>query len=147
MTRATRTGRMVNVRLPGMGAGFDPFHRIEDSPSRTKSKGITMTTRHLFALSLGFGAVILLTQAAQAQEQRQCAPRDIVLAQLAENYGESRQAIGLNSNNTVMEVFASEGGSWTITITMPNGLTCLAAAGEAYQDVSDEGLPPAGDQV
>jgi len=106
-----------------------------------------MTPKHLFALSLGFGAVLFLTQQAQAEQQPQCAPRDVVLEQLAGAYGESRRAIGLNANNTIMELFASEAGSWTITITLPNGLTCLAAAGEAFEDTSAEGLPPQGEQV
>ena len=34
----------------------------------------------------------------------------------------------------VIEVFASEEtGSWTILLTSPQGLTCLMAAGEAYE--------------
>ncbi|MGV6813089.1 MAG: hypothetical protein ACWA47_12625 [Brevirhabdus sp.] len=107
-----------------------------------------MTPKHMMALSLGFGAVILLTQHAQAQDRpRNCAPRASVLEHLASNFGERRRAIGLNANNTVMELFASETGSWTITITLPNGLTCLAAAGQAFEDTVDEGLPPVGEQV
>jgi len=107
-----------------------------------------MTPKHMLALSLGFGAVIFLTQQAQAQNQPQnCAPRAVVLDHLAKNFGESRRAVGLNANNSVMELFASENGSWTIAITMPNGVTCLAAAGEGFTDTSDEGLPPRGEPV
>lgn len=108
-----------------------------------------MTRKHLFALSLGFGALILMTHQGQAQTQSQgsCGPRAAVLDQLINRYGETRQAVGLNANNTIMEVFASDTGSWTITITLPSGTTCLAAAGEGYTDVSDEVPTPAGDPV
>ena len=67
-----------------------------------------------------------------------CAPHDAVVNQLAQSYGESRQSIGLGSNGAVMEVFASEEtGTWTITATTPQGLTCLMASGEAYEALSE----------
>jgi len=107
-----------------------------------------MTVKHLFALSLGFGAVFFLSQQSHSQEQPQnCAPHADVLDHLANSFSESRRAIGLNSNNTVMELFASESGSWTIIITLPSGMTCLAAAGEGFESISNEGLPQVGEQV
>lgn len=82
-----------------------------------------------------------------AQNLQHCAPHDQVVARLADKYGESRQAVGLGSNNTVMEVFANiEGGSWTITVTMANGMTCLIASGQAYEALA-EALPPKGDAL
>ncbi len=89
--------------------------------------------RTFLALSLGVGAMIMATGHAIAQ-QNNCAPRESVVDRLASKYGESRQSIGLGSNNAVVEVFAStETGTWTITVTMPNGLTCLVAAGQAFK--------------
>jgi hypothetical protein len=50
--------------------------------------------------------------------------------------------MGLGANNAVVEVFASDAsGSWTITVTMPNGLTCLVASGQAFETMAD--TPPA----
>ncbi len=73
-----------------------------------------------------------------------CGPRDRVLVALAERYGESRQSIGLGANNQVVEVFASlETGTWTITVTLPNGTTCLVASGQAYESLA-EPLPVPG---
>lgn len=84
---------------------------------------------------------------ALAQSPQHCAPRDQVVARLADKYGESRQAMGLGSNNAVMEVFANtEGGSWTVTVTMANGMTCLIASGQAYEALA-EALPPKGDAL
>lgn len=97
--------------------------------------------RNLLALSFGVGAMILATGHAFAQ-QRQCADRTRVLERLAEAYGETRQSIGLAANNSVIEMFAStETGTWTITVTSPEGMTCLVASGQAYESTPGELLP------
>ncbi len=101
-------------------------------------------TQKLFALSLGFAALILVTQA-HAETQPQCAPRANVLAQLAQTYGETRQSMGLAANNMVMEMFASAASqSWTIIVTTPQGETCLVASGQGYEAMADE-LPAKGE--
>ena len=79
--------------------------------------------------------------AASAQSAQTCGPRDEVIERLASKYGETRQSMGLNSTNTVMEVFASlETGTWTITVTTAQGMTCLVASGQAFQELA-EALP------
>lgn len=76
-----------------------------------------------------------------AMAQQNCAPRDAVVERLNERYSETRQSIGLGANNAVVETWASlESGSWTITVTMPNGMTCLVASGQGFELV-DEDLP------
>lgn len=76
-----------------------------------------------------------------AQTNPNCAPRDAVIDRLADAYGETRQGIGLGANNAVVEVFASDDtGTWTITVTTPNGLTCLVASGQSWENLS-ESLP------
>ena len=96
--------------------------------------------RNFFLMSFGIGGMMLAAQDVSAQT-RNCADHAQVVERLAERYGESRQSIGLGSDNSMVEVFASsETGSWTITVTMPGGQTCLVAAGQAYQHV-DEPLP------
>lgn len=74
----------------------------------------------------------------------QCGQRDAVTITLAERYGESRRAIGLAQNGVVMELYAAPSGSWTITITRPDGMTCLVAAGDNFQSLAGA-LPPPGD--
>lgn len=98
----------------------------------------------LFALSLGFGGLILATHHAFAATPPQCAARDAVVGELASRYGESRHGIGLAANNAVMELFASdETGTWTITVTTASGLTCLVASGENFETLAEE-LPATG---
>lgn len=90
-----------------------------------------------------FLAVALLPGLAEAQG-RQCGPRDKVVETLAQKYKESRRSIGLATQGRVMEVYASdESGSWTIVVTMANGMSCLIASGQAFEDVN-EALQPAG---
>ncbi|WP_291730046.1 hypothetical protein [Leisingera sp. F5] len=94
----------------------------------------------LFALPAAL-AVLTLAAAPAAAQSRNCAPRDTVIKRLAEKYGESRQSIGVGQKGMVMETFASENtGSWTITVTTPNGMTCLVASGQSYE-VLAEALP------
>ncbi|KIC26280.1 hypothetical protein [Leisingera sp. ANG-M6] len=93
-----------------------------------------------FALPLALAAVTMAAAPAAAQS-RNCAPRDAVIKRLAEKYGESRQSIGMGQQGMVMETFASaDTGSWTITVTTPNGMTCLVASGQSYE-VLAEALP------
>ena len=101
--------------------------------------------QQFLALSLGVGAMILATGHAFGQQNRNCADRALVLDRLASAYGESRQSIGLGSNNQVVEVFASlETGTWTIIVTGPNGLTCLVASGQSFEMVTESEPRPEG---
>ncbi|WP_342076660.1 hypothetical protein [Yoonia sp. SS1-5] len=98
--------------------------------------------RNLFLMSFGIGAMMLAANHANAQTHN-CAAHAAVVERLADRYGESRQSIGLGSDNSVVEVFASsETGSWTIVVTRPGGPTCLVAAGQNFQMVA-EALPNA----
>ena len=86
---------------------------------------------------LGFTASLMAASPALAQG-RNCAPREVVVERLAEKYGESRQAIGIGQQGMVMETFASaESGSWTITVTMPTGMTCLMASGQSFEALAE----------
>lgn len=96
-----------------------------------------------FALSLGFAGLILATHAGWAAPQ--CAPREGVLAALSQKYGETRRGIGMAGDAQMMELFASdETGSWTITVTLPDGTTCLVATGQSYESLTED-LPRPGD--
>lgn len=98
--------------------------------------------RTVFALSLGFGALILATQTALAAPS--CGPRGLVVAQLADRYGESRRGMGLAGGAGIVEIFISDKATWTVTVTLPDGRTCLLASGEDWE-VLDEALPARGD--
>ncbi len=75
---------------------------------------------------------------AAAQGAATCADHATMVRTLAERWGESRQSIGLDDANAVVELFASrETGTWTLTVTRPGGPTCMVAAGRAWEPVSE----------
>lgn len=84
-------------------------------------------------------STVWTAQSVEAQSSgRNCAPREVVVQRLAEKYGESRKSIGIGQQGTVMETFASEDtGTWTITVTMPTGVTCLVASGQSYETLAE----------
>ncbi len=95
--------------------------------------------------------VLILGMAAigppDAQAQMACGTRDSVVAKLGENYGEVRRGGGLAGPTAIFEIWASEAtGSWTILKTTSNGLTCVMAVGDGWQDDANEAIP-AGDPV
>jgi hypothetical protein len=97
----------------------------------------------MFAMSFGFAALILATQNAFAAPN--CAERSVVLNELSTKYRETRFAMGLAANNTMMEMFAAaDTGTWTLTVTLPDGTTCLVASGNGFEAVT-ENLPALGD--
>lgn len=102
----------------------------------------------LLTASVAIGTVLISSQAVFAQAQGNCAQRDAVIDRLANKYGETRQSMGLGANNAVVEVFASkESGSWTITVTMPTGVTCLVASGQAFETLTEDLAALQGDEV
>ena len=100
-------------------------------------------TNKLQPTGLAIATLMTTSLMADAQSQR-CGPRTAIVEKLAQKYGETRQSMGLAANNAVIEVFASDDtGTWTITVTGTNGLTCLVASGQAYEQLA-EALPAAG---
>lgn len=92
----------------------------------------------LFALSLGIAAMVFAASKSHAQSPGPlCAARADVMQVLAVRYGESRQAMGLAAENQLMEVFASAAGTWSLTITLTDGTTCLVASGGNYEALAE----------
>lgn len=76
---------------------------------------------------------------ALAQETPTCVKRSDLLNHLATNFDESPVAMGLTTSGKVLEVVVSAGGSWTIIITTPSGISCGIVSGESWKDMSPEG--------
>ncbi len=91
-----------------------------------------------FCPALILGVSLFSSFAHPGTAQQLCGARDAVLNRLSTQYGETRRSMGLGANNGVVEIFASEEtGTWTITITLPDGRMCLVAAGDSYEDTMD----------
>lgn len=63
-----------------------------------------------------------------------CARRDEMVKVLAERYREAPRAIGIANQSTVIEIFASKAGTWTILLTRPDGDSCIVSAGENWEE-------------
>ncbi len=87
-------------------------------------------TAILGALLIGWGAI-----SSSAQAQTMCGERSAVVATLEKTYSETPVSMGLASNGAIIEIFASPTGTFTIILTRPNGLTCVMAAGESWEDL------------
>jgi hypothetical protein len=100
-------------------------------------------SQQFFALSFGLAAVLAATQIAHGAPQ--CDTRAAVTALLADRYNETRRAVGIAGQSAVMELFASDAtGTWSITMTLPDGRMCLMASGSNYEAMIEE-LPAKGD--
>lgn len=68
------------------------------------------------------------------QQQPQCNERDNVLDLLAKKYQEVPVGIGITNTGGLVEVLTdAKGGTWTIIVTTPQGMSCLVAAGKDWQ--------------
>ena len=97
----------------------------------------------LTLLVIGVGSLLTIATPTISQaNSRNCAERAKVMAQLTDRFGETRQSIGMASNNTFIEVFASDStGTWSITATMPNGVTCMIASGQSFETLAQAPVP------
>jgi len=98
------------------------------------------------ATYLGLVLVPVLTLGSlEAAAQSACSPRNDVLGHLAKKYGEAPVAIGVTNKGGLVEVLTTgDGNTWTIIVSMPNGTSCMVAAGEAWRtkDYDDTKLAP-----
>ena len=71
-----------------------------------------------------------------AGAQMMCVPRDALLAALKKTHSEIPVSGGLTANGAVLEVLSSAEGSWTVIMTRPDGVSCIVAAGENWEDLA-----------
>lgn len=72
---------------------------------------------------------------AQAAQSELCAQRADLLKQLARKYSEKPVAMGIADSGRLVEVIASDDGStFTVLVTTPDGLSCLMATGQSWQN-------------
>ncbi len=82
------------------------------------------------------GVAFVLFPFNPATAQQACGERAKFMIKLEETFAERPIAMGLTNKGAVLEVFASENGSWTFLITMPSGLTCVVASGQGWETLA-----------
>ena len=82
-------------------------------------------------------SLVAACAAAPVMAQAQCGDYSDVSERLETHYGETVQVAGITSDNRLMEIYASESGSWTAVLVTPSdSRSCLVAAGQGFQAVN-----------
>jgi hypothetical protein len=78
--------------------------------------------------------LLAVTPSAGAEGDQACAERSRVVQKLADKFGETLRSLGLHRDDGLVEIYSSEEtGTWTILMTRPDGMTCLLAAGQRWE--------------
>lgn len=82
--------------------------------------------------------IICLLFSFSAQAQTVCAGHQTVVDRLKKVFGEVPVSEGLHSNGSMVVIFSSESGTWSIVTARPDGLSCLIATGEHWEAIEPE---------
>jgi hypothetical protein len=74
----------------------------------------------------------LLATASSAPAETQCSARNDLVEQLDTQYGEMPAAVGQVDEQSLVEIFVSEQGTWTILVSGTDGGACILATGEGW---------------
>ncbi|HWK68550.1 MAG TPA: hypothetical protein VNS34_26805 [Rhizobiaceae bacterium] len=77
-------------------------------------------------------AALALSIHSTAAQGPSCGPHEAVVKSLAEQYREKAQSVGMIDSKTLLEVFVSDAGTWTIVVTDTAGHSCVLSAGEGW---------------
>ena len=103
--------------------------------ARILSARVQWTTVAKFSTALLLGAVAVSPAVAAEQRPAACGPHTEVIKALGDKFHETQAATALTSAGTLLEVLtASDGSTWTIIVSRPDGLSCVVAAGQNWQD-------------
>ncbi len=113
-----------------------PLESFLERPGRAIARLIAVIA---IANLLLMGAV-LISRPASAQSAAAGLPRAALVELLGDGYAEVPVAFGLAKNGGLIEVFASaDGATWTMVLSMPNGLSYVVTTGEAWTPVTAGG--------
>jgi len=87
----------------------------------------------LLAVAAAMVTVSAATTAEARQARQVCDKRTDVLTHLSKKYSEKPTAVGVTANGGIVELLSEKDGkTWTLIVTMPNGISCLIAAGSDW---------------
>lgn len=87
----------------------------------------------LFAAFVVFGSAIAAKPVAADEALQLWTDRNAVVKALASTYAEAPRALGITADGAVLELFTTgDGETWTIMVTLPNGMSRVIATGEHW---------------
>jgi hypothetical protein len=107
--------------------------------ARTLSARVHWTAVATLSAALLLGVAGIGSAAADEQRPAACGPHTDVIKALGDKFHETQSATALTSAGTLLEVLtANDGSTWTIIVSRPDGLSCVVAAGQNWQDKPDQ---------
>lgn len=85
------------------------------------------------SIFLAIFMTIFLSTSSKAQVM--CGDWKEMTTALKAKFEEAPVSKGLTATGSLVEVYASKKGSWTIVVTDPKGQSCLVAAGEYWESL------------
>ena len=67
-----------------------------------------------------------------------CGNHDALAKSLNTKFKEARRVMGVVNARSVMEIFMSPQGTWTVLVTDTTGTACIIASGQDWQEVPIE---------
>jgi len=92
--------------------------------------------KRLFSAALIFGTAAMAPPAmAQMAQSVTCMPRTSLVQTLADRHGERLTGGGLRSTTQVVEIWSSDKtGSFTVFVSRADGISCVIATGQNWQN-------------
>jgi hypothetical protein len=95
------------------------------------------------ALAALLAATAVLPVSVASAVEVQCAAHKQMVGLLSKKYREAPLAMGTVNEDRFMQLFVSDGGSWTILVTKSDGQACILAAGKNWERLPGADARPA----
>lgn len=80
--------------------------------------------------------IFFFTASASFAAPPTCGPRDNMVSKLKRVYKEIKTGMGVNSRGSLIEIYASRHGGFTVLTTGPTGFSCIAATGKHWETLN-----------
>ncbi|ORE94336.1 hypothetical protein [Acuticoccus yangtzensis] len=84
------------------------------------------------ALFAPLAALAFTAPVTTADAKTVCKQRTEMVQILSRKFNEHQRSFGLQNDRRILELYVSAEGTWTAILSMPNGQSCVVAAGEAF---------------
>ena len=82
------------------------------------------------AIVLATAAFFMAASPILAQGQGNCHPRGSLIDYLQKEHGEIAVAHAVTQNRNLIELFVSRGGTWSLIVSHPTGISCYISYGQ-----------------
>ncbi|MBD9371316.1 hypothetical protein IB238_01510 [Rhizobium sp. ARZ01] len=95
---------------------------------RFLNRGLAGTVTLIFALTVQPAVTV-------SQPEHNCANQSDLRSYLEEAYAEKLAAVGVVNEQTIMEIYVADTGTFTVALTNPAGISCLVLSGQGWQSI------------